>query len=259
MKDGIRRGLGLTTTDAYKVCAGFVFGQSTVTPQWRWSYTRVLMRDQNGPKRIVGELAHESTGVHIPAARSNMVRSFLKNPHNPDLLWIHDTDATFPDWTLEAMIACMDPIERPIIGALAFGVRPERDAEGNDKPPNDVMANRLEQFPTIYTLNEDGSANIVWDYPRDTLMRCHSTGAHCLLIHRNVLEDPRWLEDGQPNPWFRTAVAGGKEVSEDQFFCIKAQSFGYPVHVHTGIKTGHVKTFVADESLYLAGRADGDD
>ena len=80
----------------------------------------------------------------------------------------------------------------------------------------------------------------------------NATGAHCLLIHRSVLTDPRWREDGHPLPWFRSAVRLGREVSEDQFFCVRAQALGFPVHVHTGIKTGHVKTFVASEELYLA-------
>ena len=112
----------------------------------------------------------------------------------------------------------------------------------------------LELFPTIYVY-KDNETVCVANYPRDQVVQCHATGAHCLLIHRTVVADERWLADGHPLPWFRTAVAHGEEVSEDQFFCMKAGSLGFPVHVDTSIKTGHVKTFVADESFYLGSPA----
>lgn len=84
------------------------------------------------------------------------------------------------------------------------------------------------------------------------MMQVNATGAHCLLIHRSVLADSRWADDKHPLPWFRVGVRNSEEVSEDQFFCIKAQSLGYPIWVDTAAKTGHVKTFIADEQLYLA-------
>ena len=72
----------------------------------------------------------------------------------------------------------------------------------------------------------------------------------CLLVHRTVVADERWTADGHPLPWFRTAVAGGGEVSEDHFFCWKAGQLGYSVWVDTAIKTGHVKTWIADETWF---------
>lgn len=233
-----------------KVAVGYCYAQSTITPQWQRSYRLVLMRDAGGPRRIVGEFAHEVSGTHIPTARSQIVREFLNHPAKPEWLWLVDTDATFADDCLERLIASADPVERPIVGALAFGVRHAKDS--NDRVIyNAVGAAQIELFPTIYVY-KDNETVCVGNYPQDQVVQCHATGAHCLLIHRLVLSDERWLTDGHPLPWFRTAVANGEEVGEDQFFCMKAGSLGYPVHVDTAIKTGHVKTFVADESMYLA-------
>jgi hypothetical protein len=53
-------------------------------------------------------------------------------------------------------------------------------------------------------------------------------------------------------PWFRESVLHGKVCSEDHFFCLTAGSFGYPIHLDTAAKTGHVKSFVADEDVFLA-------
>ncbi len=237
-------------TPKAKVAVGFAYGQSTITPQWRRCYTLALVRDAATDRRIVGEFAHEASGAHVPTARCDIVRQFLAHPAKPEWLWMVDTDATFPDDILDRLLREADPVKAPIVGALAFGVRYVKDANGREAF-NEVGAGALELFPTIYVINEDGSSIIVGNYPKDQLVQCHSTGAHCMVIHRSVLADERW-EDGHPLPWYRIAVRDGQEVSEDQFFCLKAGSLGYPVHVDTRAKTGHVKTFVADESMYLA-------
>lgn len=234
-----------------KVMVGYCFGQSTITPQWQRAYLQVLMRDAATTRRIVGQAAHEASGAHVPSARSSIAAEFLAHPAKPEWLWFVDTDATFADDVLDRLMATAHQKDRPIVGALAFGVRIAKDDTGREVV-NSVGACGLELFPTIYLYNDDGTTSTVFGYPRNQVVQCHATGAHCLLIHRTVLADPRWV-DGHPLPYFRTAVINGSEVSEDQFFCMKAGSLGYPVHVDTSIKTGHVKTFVADEDMYLAG------
>lgn len=234
---------------APSVVVGFCHPQESVTPQFRKCLTAVYMRDARGRAEpwIVGELDHESSGVHIPDARCAIVSAFLAHPYEPEWLWMVDADATFADDVLDRLIAAADPKERPIVGALAFGVKPRM--ENGVEQFNDVFACELDLFPTIYTLDEDLVFGIWMDYPRDQLVPAFSTGCHCVLVHRSVLADPAW-QDGHPLPWFRTAAYAGRVMSEDQFFYAKAGALGYPTHVHTGIKTGHVKTFVADEDLY---------
>lgn len=233
------------------VAVGFCYGQTSQTPQWSHSYRMVLVREAAGRKRIVAEIGREASGVHIPDARCQIVREFLKLKR-PEWLWMMDTDATFADDILDQLLHSADSVKRPILGALAFGVRLAKDAQGNDIR-NGCGASPLELFPTLYIYDGAGTIHLT-EYPKDEIVQVSATGAHCMVIHRNVLKDPRWVEDGHPLPWYRIAVRDGQTVSEDQFFCIRAQSFGYPIHVDTGIKTGHVKTFIADESLYLAQR-----
>lgn len=226
-----------------KVAIGFCYSQTTQTPQWRYSYTQALF---TSAPRIVGEYGREASGVHIPDARSKIAADFLRHPQRPEWLWMIDTDATFPADTLERLIASAHPKTRPIVGALAFGVKPASEWV------NGCLASPLEGLATLYTF--DGTrTNRIDDYPRDSLVQVHATGCHCLLIHRSVLEHKGWL-DGHPLPWFRTAVRSGETVSEDQFFCTKAGSLGFPIYVDTSIKSGHVKTFVADEDWYLRNR-----
>lgn len=235
-----------------QVMVGYCHSQRSMEPQWARSYRAVLVRDAATKRRIVGEAAHEASGVHVPTARCRIVQNFLDHPAKPDWLWLIDTDATFGDDVLERLISSADAKERPIVGALAFGIRGARD-EKHNAIVNTVGASPIELFPTLYVWDDKGTI-CVKNYPPNQLVQVNATGAHCLLIHRLVLEDPCWTEDSHPLPWFRTAVRNGQEVSEDQFFCIKAQSLGFPVYVDTAIKTGHVKTFIADEDLYLAQR-----
>lgn len=245
------------TSLAPTVGVGFCHPGASTNPLFARSLRFLYQRDARGhnPPWIVGEYDHESSGAHVPDARNTIVNDFLVDPQKPEWLLCIDDDATFNDELLDDMLAVAHPTERPIVGALAFGVAPRKDANGVEQF-NDVMGGEWELFPTIYVLTEDGGIGIWVDYPRDTLISCFSTGGHCFIVHRSVLADPRWLEDEHPQPWFRIVPHGPTRViSEDQFFFIKAGSFGYPVHVHSGIKTGHVKTYIADEELFERQRA----
>jgi hypothetical protein len=226
-----------------KVAVGFCYAQTTQTPQWRFCYQQVLTRDAYTSRRVVCEFGREASGVHVPDARSKIVAAFLAHPARPDWLWIVDTDATFPDDTLERLIASADPKVRPIVGALAFGVKP-RFGDWSNR----CLAAPLQGLPTLFTF-DGANTNRIDNYPPDQLVQVHATGAHCLLVHRSVLADKRWI-DGHPSPWFRTAVRNGEVVAEDNFFCTKAGSLGFPIYVDTAIKTGHVKSFIADEDWF---------
>ncbi len=230
------------------VAVGYCYAQGTFTPQFARSY-RMLLARELAAGRIVVEFPHETSGVHIPKARCDIVRSFLDHPTRPEWLLMVDSDATFSDDLLDRLLASAHPKHRPMIGALAFGVAPGKGADG-EHTFNDVGGTNFELFPTLYVFDDEARPNMMFNYPREQLVHVHATGAHCMLIHRSVLANPGWLEDGHPLPWYRTAISNGNEVSEDQFFCWKAGSLGYPIFVDTSIKTGHVKTFVADEDEY---------
>jgi hypothetical protein len=211
----------------------------------------LLMRDAATKRRVVAELDKESS-ANISGARCSVVRDFLAHPAQPEWLWMVDSDMTFADDLLERLLATADAEKRPIVGGLCFGVRPMK-INGADYF-NAELSSHYKPFPTIYTLDESQKMRHWQTYPENAVIPVHSTGAACLLVHRSVLADPRWTEDGHPLPWFRETVLGGEVCSEDHFFCLRAGKFGFPVHIDTAAKTGHVKTFVVDEEMYMHAR-----
>jgi hypothetical protein len=236
------------------VIVGFVHRADSLSPQFRRCLTTVQIREAAIPslRRIIGELDHESS-ANVSTARCKIVSEFLAHPAKPEWLWMIDSDMTFPEDILDRLLAAADPRERPIVGGLCFGVRPVQ-VDGHDSF-NECLASPLELFPTIFSLDDDGRMVHHFDYPRDAVIQVNSTGAACLLVHRSVLADPRWVEGGHPLPWFRESVLHGAVCSEDHFFCLRAGSLGFPVHINTSARTGHVKTFVADEDCFLAQRS----
>lgn len=217
------------------------------------SLLMMCVKDAATTRRIVGVWPHQSS-ANISHARNAIVREFLANPVRPDWLLMLDADMTFADDLLDQLVAVADPAERPIIGGLCFGVRPIMAASGFTAR-NRTGADILELFPTVYGVVDD-TMMLFTGYPHDSLVEVNATGAACLLVHRSVFDAVAATQDeGHPLPWFRETVAGGKLVSEDHTFCVLAQRAGFPIHVHTGIRLGHVKKFVADEARYFDQRA----
>jgi len=195
-----------------------------------------------------GDQIHIQSSPRIHEARNQVVDHFAALPQQPEWLLMIDADMTFEPDLIYKMLAVADPVRVPILGALCFG------------------GGRVhEPFPTIYRLTEETvdersyySLDKVYDYPRDALVSVGATGAACLLVHRQVFATMKTaygtLLDGQPNPspWFAEGITGlkGEGWGEDTVFCLRAQSLRIPVHVHTGIKVGHVKEVIIDEVFY---------
>jgi hypothetical protein len=194
-----------------------------------------------------------STGPRMAEARNMVIDRFAENHPDADWLLFIDADMTFDPDLVESMMKVADPDTCPILGALCFA-----GGRGNDP------------WPTIWRENAkpgEGFWNIerIKDYPPDALIEVAATGAACILIHRRVLAAMKrpWpdgfgtLADGKtPNiqPWFSEGLVGPgqKALGEDTAFCRKARMMGIPVQVHTGIKTGHMKSFEITEDRYLA-------
>lgn len=216
------------------------------------SVSQTLLYDGYHHRYLVdppGGVMSMQSSPRVAEARSQVIDEFL-NPDSPyagaEWLWWTDADATFEKDTLARMMEHAHAQDVPILGALAFG---------GASP--DTM------FPTVYRLlppenGEGWGMDRVDDYPRDTLVKVGATGCHCVLVHRQVFVAMSAkfgrLPDGRhnPYPWYAegTVNRAGSPIGEDVNFCIKAQALGIPVHVHTGIKTGHVKDIVLDEQLW---------
>jgi hypothetical protein len=142
-----------------------------------------------------------------------------------------DTDMVFQLDTLDKLMEAADPVERPVLGGFCM----KQDMNGAVSP-------------TLFQFISDRSGGLMPlpypKYPENEVMRVEGTGAACLLIHRSVLETVEKNTGDRAAPWFREidSTMPGQLISEDLTFCLRCASAGIPVHVHTGIRVGHVKT-----------------
>jgi GT2 family glycosyltransferase len=181
-------------------------------------------------------------------ARNKAVRHFL-DESSEEWLWFVDTDMGFQPDTVDRLVEAADPVERPVMGGLCFGMK-QGDSDG-------FGGYLTAPFPTIYGWHQgpDGNAGFkgATGYPRDAVVKVAATGAACLLIHRTAAEKVR-AEHG--DTWFdQVRYPSGALVSEDLSFCYRLGMLGIPVHVHTGVRTTHAKTVWVGEREFLAHRA----
>ncbi|HEU4543558.1 MAG TPA: hypothetical protein VFR23_20670 [Jiangellaceae bacterium] len=187
----------------------------------------------------------------LPDARNKAMRHFL-DVATEEWLWFIDTDMGFTVDIVDRMVASAHPTERPVLGALCFGLR-MTDPDGHG-------GYFTEPFPTIYGWTDEGDSvgnpygfRGVRDYPMNTRVRVAGTGTGCLLIHRSAGEKVR-AEYG--DVWFDPVkYPDGRFVSEDLSFCYRLGQVGIPVHVDTAIQTTHAKTFWLSERDWIAHRA----
>lgn len=194
-----------------------------------------------------GTIAMQSS-PRIAEARSQVIDEFIK-PNSPVgaewLLWL-DADASFEPSVLAQLMSVANADTLPVVGALAFG---------GSGPEN--------MFPVVFSLEPDGDSwklDKVLDYPRDALVKVGAVGCHCVLVHRSVFIKMAAAfstrKDGtaNPYPWYAEGVVSSQGVpfGEDTVFCVRAQMLDIPIHLHTGIRTGHVKECVLDETLWDA-------
>jgi hypothetical protein len=192
-----------------------------------------------------GYIAWRCSTDGLADGRNKVVQAFL-DEHQADWLFWVDTDMGFAADTLERLMAAADPIQRPIVGALAFTQREEQ---------SDGMGGwRCRATPTVFdwTKLDDGQMGFAvrWDYPTDMVTRCAGTGSACILIHRSVFER---IAEKYGRAWYDRIpnVSMGQVISEDLSFCLRAGTLEIPVHVHTGVKTSHQKTLWLAEDDYF--------
>ena len=202
---------------------------------------QMLCYDAKTKRRIIdhGDVIDTLSGPRIASARNEMCRAFLAHPHQPEWLWMVDTDMVFPRDILDRYLEVADPDESPIVGGLCF-----IGGGGSGKVE-----------PTLKVLRQNGDGapkfETIWDYPENTLVQIDATGAACLMIHRKVIKalDEKYGETS--HPWFAESSNTRAEFGEDITFCIRARDAGFPIKVHTGIRIGHVKPQVIDQDTYL--------
>jgi GT2 family glycosyltransferase len=175
-------------------------------------------------------LALES-GPNISTARNKLCAEFLARPGAPPWLFMCDTDMVLEPDTIGRLIAAADPVERPVVGGLCWSL------DGGIR------------YPVMYELingKEPGQLAFqrYGDWPEDAVMRVSATGAACLLVHRDALAAVAKASGDPAAPWFRESAVGAalSLMGEDMTFCLRLGAAGIPVHVHTGVRAGHMKT-----------------
>jgi hypothetical protein len=177
-------------------------------------------------------------GPRLYANRTRAVRLFLET-QGEWALWF-DTDMDWADDAPFELLRAADLVERPIVGGLCFGTG--RSGGG--------------LFPTIFQMDDHGAMGTVVEYPKDTLVECAGTGMAFCLVHRSVYEKMAQVydltADGHEDlfPWFVDGQIGAVEIEADLAFCIRARSLGFPIHVHTGVRTAHKKVQLLTEEFY---------
>lgn len=229
-----------------KVVLGYC-SPGEVRTEWHESLLGLVAADARRPQadRIIAGRLGMTSSANIAGARNTIVKAFLDGPH--EWLLMVDADMVFDPDAVDQLLAAADPDRAPIVGGLCFGVEGDR------------------LFPTLYDIGGTPDRPEVLrygEYPPNTLFRVFATGAAFLLIHRSALERIRDFRDGGRGfgdifPWFQETTfrdAAGRDVmpmSEDVTFCWRAGVTGIPIHVHTGVRVGHVKPRTLTEELFL--------
>lgn len=222
---------------------------ATVKASFMYCAMRSLVYEIGQGGGPLGIIDQQCASGQLVEARNDAVKFFLDS--DIEWLWMVDSDMGFAADTFSALVASADPVERPVVGALCFGLRLFTTDET-------LLTNRFVTYPTIYVWNEkvDEAGEVVevgftpqLEYPRDALVKCDATGAACFVVHRTVLEKIR-AESG--HTWFdRLVHPSGKKFGEDLSFFARCAQVGAPVHVNTAVKTMHDKGGVCiDEAWY---------
>lgn len=207
---------------------------------WHHSWMELVGWDISHRQRFAqhGWIAMQCGTDGLVGARNKVATQFLDETGGDWLFWI-DTDMGFSPDTVERLLAVADPVERPIVGGLCFASR--------EIASDNMGGHRVTPWPTIYDYDPKGFLPRL-GYQREAVVRCSGTGSACLLIHRSALERIR----EKFGTWYdKVKLPDDNIVSEDLSFCMRAGSLGIPVHVHTGVKTTHLKPRWLGEDAFL--------
>lgn len=204
-----------------------------------------------------GKIGNETGAAQIVAGRNQLAATVLDQTDS-EWLFMVDADMGFAPDIVERLIASADPVERPVMGGLAFACKSDGAGE--------FGARRYRATPTLYRMHEtDTEVGFVpmFDYPRNAVVEVAATGAACVLVHRAALAA---IRDEYGDHWFDPITLpkgrnGRTTFGEDMSFCLRLVAVGAPIHVNTSARTTHDKGGIfLDEETYdlqqaaLAGR-----
>lgn len=230
---------------AGKAIVGFLHPGAVEAPFMR-SIINLMAYDWTHNRRLVdgGGLIEYQAGANLSDPRNKLVKQFMG--FAAEWLLMVDSDMEFPPTALDQLIDKADPVERPIVGGLCFGL----EADGTHSPT---------LFDVFKGADGDPEVGRYREWPIDSLMKVAGTGTAFLLIHRTVFErfDALELEPGMTAftktfPYFQETEYFGKPIGEDLTFCFRAGFLDIPVYVDTSLHIGHVKSRVLNFASYVA-------
>lgn len=199
--------------------------------------------DMAHDRRLEGWSTVKCASGGLPEGRNQLMSAFLAS--KAEWLFMVDADMGFEPMSLDMLLSMADPQERPIVGGLCFAQREAFD---------DQMGGfRCVPRPTIfdYVTHPDGHTRFTGraHFPVNTLVKCAATGGAFLLIHKSVAQR---ISDEYGPVWFdRVRGSDNSLIGEDISFFVRCQALQIPCHVHTGIRTTHLKNlWVAEQDFW---------
>lgn len=238
-----RRRQQRTTVDTGKVCLAYVHGLE-VAYSWHASVMALVSHDVAHRQRVIGGgwLATKYGTGGIVQARNDTVAQFLAGTTSEWLMWV-DTDMGFMPDSIDRLLDAADPVERPVVGGLAFMMR--------EVGPDGMAGMQVQPMPTLFQWADVQGVTgfqVMQDYPRDQLVKVAATGSAFVLIHRSAFER---VAEQYGRSWYSPVFneSANMWISEDLSFCTRLGALDIPVHVHTGVKTTHLKPLWLDERI----------
>lgn len=195
-------------------------------------------RDEFSDSLIMSLLSDDAVGGYIKVNPGPLValgRNLLTSQflgRDQEWLMMVDTDIVFSRNAVSRLLESADPVERPIMSGLYH------------------IFEKGKKVPAVYAnvADDPGGIDLVpYDAPdEDIVARAFATGAGFLLVHRSVFEKIKAMSEDQPS-WFREIVVDGRDFGEDISFCLRANVAGFPIHVNTGVRVGHIKSAMLGE------------
>jgi len=214
-----------------------------VSASFHRSLLNLVGFDMAHDRRLSGWAQVKCSSGGIPEGRNQLAAQLLAG--DCEWLFMVDADMGFEPMALEQLLHVADPDNRPIVGGLCFALRENSD---------DGMGGfRTVPRPTIFdwVQHEDGHMRFTGrhHYPVNALVECAATGGAFLLIHRSVLQR---IRDKFGDVWFNRVVGtDGSVIGEDISFFTRTAALEIPCHVHTGIRTTHLKSsWVGEETFW---------
>lgn len=214
---------------------------------FRDSMEALLFRDATNEGRVVagGGIIKMRFGTGgIVQARNDVVKLFMERD-SEWLFWI-DTDMGFEPDVIDRLLEVADT-ETPIVGALAFAQKEtQQDGFGGYRCKPRVTLLDWIDHPS----GGKRMTGRAW-YAPNMVTQVAATGSACILIHRSVFER---IKDEHGETWYnRIKGDDGLPLGEDISFCVRASALGYPILVHTGVRTTHFKNlWLAEQDFWDA-------